>query len=335
MDSNIHNRAAPTWLLLAAFAAIYLIWGSTYLAIRWAIESMPPFFMAGTRFLIAGTLLTGFLVLRGVRLPTKRQWFNALILGFLLLFLGNGVVTWAEQYVASGLVALFAALVPMWMVGLNMIIRGPDGTRAGRPPARVLAGLFVGTSGMLLLITGKQGDFSGLGEGIMPKIAAVSLCITTLAWAFGSLISRRMDRPESTFMSTASQMLMGGASMFVAAAMRGELAQVSLDRLTWPAMLSFFYLIFFGSIVALTAYTWLLQVAPPARVATYGYVAPVVAVFLGWALGGEPMTRVTVIATAMIAASVAMIVTAPKSPPQRALDEKTEPAITGVVINKS
>lgn len=310
MDSNKRDRPPPTWLLLAAFAAIYLIWGSTYLAIRWAIESMPPFFMAGSRFLIAGSLLTGWLLLRGVRLPTRRQWFNAFILAILMLFLGNGVVTWAEQYVASGLVALFAALVPMWMVGLNMVIPGPDGKRAGRPPTRVIAGLMVGTAGMFLLLRGQEGDFSGLGAGIMPKIAALSLCITTLAWAVGSLLSRRMDRPESTFMATAAQMLMGGASMLVAAAARGELAEVSLARMTWQAGLSYGYLIFFGSIVALTAYTWLLQVAPPARVATYGYVAPVVAVLLGWALGGEPLNTVTAIATAMIAVSVAMIITA-------------------------
>jgi len=305
-----HNRRAPAWLIVAAFAAIYIIWGSTYLAIRWAIASFPPFFMAGTRFLIAGSLLTAWLMLRGERLPTRRQWAHALVVATLMLGLGNGVVTWSEQYVPSGLVALFSALVPMWMVALNMLIPGPDGVRAGRPPAMVIAGLVIGSAGMVLLIRGRDGDFSGLGVGLMPKLAALALFFTTLAWALGSLLSRRMDRPASTFMSTAAQMLMGGFVLAAAAAARGEFADVSLSRLTWAAALSHAYLVVFGSIVALTTYTWLLRVVSPTRVATYGYVNPVVAVGFGWALGGEPLDEVTAIATAMIVASVALIVSA-------------------------
>jgi drug/metabolite transporter (DMT)-like permease len=309
--SNTHPspRRPPMLLILAAFAAIYFIWGSTYLGIRWAIDAIPPFFMAGTRFVIAGLLLGGFLVLRGERLPTTRQWRNTLILGILLLACGNGTVTWAEQYVTSGVAALFVAIVPVWMVLLNMVIAGPNGLRSGPPRIGVIIGLILGVAGMVLLVRGQNGDFAGLGAGTMPKLAALALLGSTLGWSLGSVLSRRIDLPASALMSTAAQMLTGGIVMVAISAGRGEFAHVSLARLTWAAVLSHAYLIIFGSIIAFTAYTWLLQKVSPARVSTYAYVSPVVAVLLGWFLQNEPMNAMTGIAAAVILAGVALIVT--------------------------
>ncbi|MFL5330836.1 MAG: EamA family transporter [Gemmataceae bacterium] len=307
------SSRSPTWLVIFAFTAIYIIWGSTYLAIRWAIEGLPPFFMAGSRFMIAGLLLGSWLVARGQRLPTPRQWRSAFCIGLLMLVIANGGVSWAEQYVPSGLVALFSALAPMWMVGFDMIIPNHDGVRGKRPSARLIAGLVLGSAGMVLLVSGQSGDFTGLGEGPMPKLAASVLLCATLAWTSGSLLTRRLDRPKSTFMATSAQMVTGGAVLLVFAALRGELGEISPAKLTWISLLSHLYLIVFGSIVALTAYTWLLENVSPSRVATYGYVNPVVAIILGWALGGETLNGSAALATILIVLSVAMIVTPAKN----------------------
>lgn len=311
--SEIHtlprrSAGAPLWMIVAAFAAIYLVWGSTYLAIRWAIVGLPPYFMAGSRFVIAGLVLGAWMVARGERLPARRQWANAFVVGTLLIACGNGTVTWAEVYVPSGLVALFCALVPMCMVGLQFLIPEPDASRARRPRAGAIVGLVVGIAGVVLLVRGQDGAFDGLGAGPMPKVAGLALAASTVLWSLGSLLTRRLDLPGSAFVSAAAQMLTGGIVLLGVSAVRGEFAEVSPSRLTGAVVLSHLYLIVFGSIVGMTAYTWLLGVVSPARVATYAYVNPILALLFGWLLGGETLGPMTGLAAAVIVAGVAMII---------------------------
>ena len=320
-DTMTLRPAPPVWLVVVAFAAVYIVWGSTYLAIRWALDGLPPFFLAGSRFVTAGLLVGGWLIMRGVPLPTRRQWFHALIVGTLMLGCGNGGVSWAEQYVPSGLASLFSAFSPMWIVGLEMIIPDRQGVLGKAPSRRVIAGIVIGTAGLLLLVMGKDGDFTGLGQGPMVKTAAIVLFCITFTWALGSMLMRRIDRPESTFMAVAAQMFTGGIVLLAVAAGRGEFGEVTLSRITWSSGLSIAYLIVFGSIIALTAYNWLLAHVSPSRVATYGYVNPLVAVLIGWVLGGETLTSLTIFATVLIVASVAMIVTPPRKRPAESVEE--------------
>lgn len=298
----IPNRAR----LLAAFAAIYLIWGSTYLAIRFAIETMPPFLMAGTRFLIAGTILYLWMLRRGVAPPTSIQWRAAAVIGGLLMLGGNGGVVWAEQRVPSSLAALMVATVPLWMALLNWVWQnGP------RPEGRLGLGLALGFSGILLLI----GPSELMGSQRIDLAGAAALLISTLSWATGSLYSRRAPLPTAPLLATAMQMLGGGALMAIVSALLGEWSHVDWGAISLRSLLAYSYLIVFGSLIAFSAYVWLLRVTTPARVATYAYVNPLIAVILGWALGGEPLTLRTVLAAAVIIAAVVAITTyRPKSP---------------------
>jgi drug/metabolite transporter (DMT)-like permease len=284
----------------AAFAAIYLIWGSTYLAIRFAIETLPPFFMAGARFIVAGALLYTWARWRGAPGPTRLHWREAAIVGGLMLLGGNGGVTWAEQRLPSGLAALLVTTVPLWMVLLEAVRPG-----GGRPSRRVALGLGLGMAGVLLLIG--QGNLTG-GQAVdLPGTAVV--LFAALAWAAGSLYSRRARLPEAPLQGVALEMLAGGAWLLLAGGVSGEGARLNLDGASLRSLLALGYLIIFGSIVAFSAYLWLLRVSTPARASTYAFVNPVIAVFLGWALADEPLTAQTLLAAAVIVAAVAIITT--------------------------
>ena len=294
------NWKSPSrWSVIAAFAAVYLIWGSTYLAILWAIKTLPPFLMAGTRFLIAGALLYIWVRFRGVPRPTLYQWGPTAVIGGLLLLGGNGGVVQAEQLVPSGLTALLIATVPLWMALLEWLRGGV------RPRAGVAIGLAVGFGGIALLVS--PGEIAG-GEHINP-IGATVLVLASLSWAIGSLYSRKAKLPDSPFLATAMEMLAGGALLLVAGSLTGEWARLELSEVSLRSILSFVYLIFFGSLVGFTAYIWLLRVSTPARVSTYAYVNPVVAVMLGAALAGEPLTPRTLLAAAVILGAVLLITT--------------------------
>ncbi|MGH2543142.1 MAG: EamA family transporter, partial [Ardenticatenaceae bacterium] len=232
---------------------------------------------------------------------------GAAIIGAFLLVGGNGGVTWAEQLIPSGLAALLVALVPLWMVLLDWLQRGP------RPNGRVTVGLVLGLAGMSLLIG--PGDVAG-GAAIHPIGAAVVIG-ATLSWAYGSLAARRVELPGSPLMATASEMLAGGALLALLGLIAGEGAQVHLTSVSLRSALSFGYLIIFGSIIAFSAYVWLLRVARPAQVSTYAYVNPVVAVFLGWSLAGEPLTPRTLLASAIIVTAVVLITLAQRPPATR------------------
>jgi drug/metabolite transporter (DMT)-like permease len=293
-----HRHTAERFELVLAFAAIYVIWGSTYLAIRFAIETIPPLMMAAVRFLIAGSLLYAWVRARGIAAPTRDEWRATAIVGGLMLLGGNGAVVWAEQRVPSGVTALLVALVPLWMVLLEWRRRG--GTR---PDAGTVAGLALGLGGLAILVGPEQ----VLGGGHVDHLGAVVLALGTLSWAAGSLYSRHAHLPASPMLATAMEMLGGGVLLLLAAGARGEWARVDPGAVSLRSALAVGYLIVFGSLVGFTAYIWLLRATTPARVSTYAYVNPVVAMVLGWALAGEPLTPRTLVAAAIIIAAVALI----------------------------
>ncbi|MBL8160687.1 MAG: EamA family transporter [Anaerolineae bacterium] len=286
------------WQIIAAFAAVYIIWGSTYLGIRFAIETMPPFLMAGIRFLIAGSLLFGWMLTRTDERPTLRQWRSAFIVGGLLLMGGNGGVTWAEQYVPSALAALVVAIVPLWVVLLDWL--RPGGLRPGLP---VFIGVLIGIGGIALLVG--PDEFTP-GEALEP-IGIIALLAATICWASGTVYARHAQQPRSPFLTTGMQMLAGGVLLTLAGTLSGDWARLDVAAISARSWGAFIYLIFIGAIVAFTAYIWLLRVVPAPRVATYAYVNPVVAVFLGWAFAGETITGRTLVAAAVIIGSVVII----------------------------
>ncbi len=294
--------------IAAAFAAIYIIWGSTYLAIRFAVETIPPFLMAGTRFVISGAVLFGITVIAGNPRPTRIHWRNAAIVGAALLLLGNGVLGWAEQFIPSGFASIIVAIVPLWMVILDWA--RPDGHR---PSRAVVLGLVLGTIGLIVLlgpavlaaVRGEAGSNGGIRFG-----PAAVLILSSFAWAAGSLFSRYAELPRSSSQATGMEMLSGGVLLLVAGVLAGEPASLDLARVSSRSLLGLVYLIMFGSFVGFTAYIWLLKVVPPAKVATHAYVNPVVAVLLGSTLGGEKLSARSVVAAAIIVAAVAVITTA-------------------------
>ncbi|MFO1498081.1 MAG: drug/metabolite exporter YedA [Verrucomicrobiota bacterium] len=293
---------APTGLVIAAFAAIYLIWGSTYLAIRFAVETMPPFMMGGARFLLAGGGLYLWLRTRGAPNPTPAQWSNALIVGSLLLGIGNGGVNWAEQTVPSSLVALLIAVTPLWFALLDWL--RPGGTRPKRSTA---VGLVIGFGGMILLV-GPMGD---LEQARIRPAGLVALLAASIAWASGSLYARYTPKPSIPMMGGALQMLAGGVALCLTGLIMGEAADFSIHRVSGRSLGAFAYLTLVGSLVGFTAYSWLLKVSTPARVSTYAYVNPVIALFLGCAWGGERLTMRDWTAAAVILLGVVIINTRP------------------------
>jgi drug/metabolite transporter (DMT)-like permease len=284
--------------VLAAFAAVYIVWGSTYLAIRYAVETIPPFIMVGARFIVSGVLLYTWARLRGERRPTAAQWRDATIIGILMLCLGNGAVSWAEQRVPSGLAALLVAVVPLWMVLLDWL--RPRGTR---PRILVMAGVIVGLTGLIVLI----GPDSFSGHGAVDLIGAIVLIGGSLAWAAGSIYTRYGSVPESAVMSTGVQMIGGSVALLIVGVARGELPLVHLSQISAHSWEGWIYLVTFGSLLGFTAYIYLLQNVSPAKASTYAYVNPLVAVLLGWAIAGETVTPRSLAAAAIILGGVAMI----------------------------
>lgn len=295
------NKQTPSLaLVVIAFLSVYLIWGSTYLVIRFAIETMPPFLMAGVRFVIAGGLLFAWTRWRGLPMPTRIHWRSAVIVGGLMLMGGNGIVTWAEQYIASSLAAVLVATVPLWIVLFEWL--RPTGKYPGH---QVVAGLLLGFSGVVLLI----GPSNLSGNGTEALIGMIAVVFATTFWASGSLYSREAPLPDAPLTSVSMEMLGGGAILLVLGLVTGEGAKVDLSGISVGSVAALAYLIVFGSMVAFTAYIWLLKNVPPARAATYAYVNPVIAVFLGWSLGNETITVTMLVAASMIIGAVIMITT--------------------------
>ncbi|MBL7994404.1 drug/metabolite exporter YedA [bacterium] len=289
--------------IIIAFLALYLIWGSTYLAIRWGVESIPPFFMAGSRHLVAGLFLFFIIRKRDKSEITKIHWRSAFIIGGLLLLGGNGGVTWAEQHVPSGLAALLVATVPLWIMILSWLQK-----ENVRPGIREFIGIILGLFGLAILVGPEE--LAG-GERIDP-IGAIALLIASLAWSFGSLYSRKAPVPSSAFLNTSMQMIGGGVLLIILGFVTGESGRLNVSEITARSFFSLVYLAAFGSLIGFSAYIWLLKVSTPAKVTTYAYVNPVVAVIFGWLLAGEELSMRTILASVVIIGSV-VIITLPKN----------------------
>ncbi|MEP6696622.1 MAG: EamA family transporter [Pseudonocardiales bacterium] len=290
------SGTAPAWLVWLALGTVYLVWGSTYLGIKVAVESLPPLLMSGARFFAAGlVMLTVLAVARPAALRvTRAQLGTVAAVGVLLLLGGNGLVAVGEQRVASGLAALLIAAVPLWIV----LLRALSGDR---PTRTTLAGVAVGFAGVAVLMLGSLGGRSDAGRVAMVMLAA-------LLWAAGSYHGTRRPMPANPFTATAYEMLVGGGVMMVAGVSRGELSGFSLGQVTGRSWLALGYLAVFGSLVAFTAYVWLLRSAPVSQVSTYAYVNPAVAVLLGALILGEPVTATVAIGGLVILGSVAAVV---------------------------
>jgi len=293
------NTAHPSPVAIwSAMSSVYVFWGSTYLAIRIAIETLPPFLMAATRFLIAGGILYLIRRSRGDAAPSRSEWTSAIIVGVLLLVGGNGGVVWAEQWVASGVAALLVGTVPLWMVLIESL--NPTGRR---PSPWAILGIIVGFVGIAVLIGPSQ--IVGHGEKV-DLIGALVLILAALSWAVGSLHSRHAALPSSPLLGTAMEMLGGGAGLLLLSFFSGEFSRFNLAHISARSLAGMVYLIIFGSWVGLTCYTWLLRVAPTPFVFTYAYVNPVVAVLLGHLLASEPLTLQIGLAATMVVGSVAL-----------------------------
>ncbi len=286
---------ALRWKIAIAFFAVYVFWGMTYLAMRVAVEEIPPYLMAGGRFVLAGGVLYAWARRRGDPAPTLEQWRAAVVVGGFLLLGGNASVAWAEQRVPSGLAALLIGVMPIWMVGLEWLRRG------SRPSKQVVAGLLLGALGVGLLVLPQGG-----GNG-MDLLGAAVLILAAASWAWGSVISKSSPLPKSPFLATSMEMIAGGALCLLVGVLAGELGAFSLLDVSARAALAWLYLVVFGSLVAFTAYIWLLGVTSIAKVGTYAYVNPIVAVLLGWIVLSEPVTLRTVVAAAVILLGVALV----------------------------
>jgi drug/metabolite transporter (DMT)-like permease len=287
----------PRLLLAGAFAAVYLVWGSTYLAIRYVVEAIPPFFSAGIRWLVAGAILFAFARRSDRTALTSRVWRSAAIVGLLMLLGGNGLVSWAEQTVPSGPTALLIATAPLWFVLFDwLLFRGP------RPGAAVVAGIITGLAGVWLLL-----GTSRISGAPVPVPGGIALLLASVFWVLGSLYSRRAPLPRSPFLAAGMEMLAAGAGLLIAGALTGEWRRLAPEAVSLRALLALGYLVVFGSFVALTAYMWLLRHASAASVSTYAYVNPVVAVLLGALLADEPLSARILAAAAIIIGSVALI----------------------------
>jgi len=287
--------------IIAAFASIYLVWGSTYLAIRYAVQTIPPFIMGGIRFLVSGALLYIWARYRGAPRPTRLHWRNAIIAGGLLLLGGNGAVVWAEQFAPSGLTALLVSILPFWLVLIEWV-RPPR----KRPSGAVLVGLVVGFVGIIVLVG--PGNIGGQGD--VRPIGALVLILGSLSWAIGSFWSRDAELPESGLLTTGMEMLGGGALLIIVGAIGGELSRFDIHEISRASSIGLVYLITFGSLLGFTSYIWLLDKVSPARLGTYAHVNPIVAVLLGWAVAGERLSVRTAVAAAIVICAVALITTA-------------------------
>lgn len=298
------DRNASPGSVWAALVAVYMVWGSTYLAIRVTVETIPPLLSAGIRFLVAGAILYALTIRRGdaaADRPGAVHWRSAAVIGALMLFGGNGLVSVAEQRVPSGLASLIIASVPLWMVAIRVSVLGE------RVRWLEAAGLALGFGGIVLLA-------DPFGEGGADLVGVGTLLVASLSWAIGSLFARRAPLPSRPLVGTAMQMLAGGAVLTVAASATGEWADLDLAAVSAESLLGLGFLIVFGSLVGFASYVWLLRSARTSLVSTYAYVNPIVAVFLGWMILGEAVTARTLLAGAVIVIAVALIVSARPAP---------------------
>ena len=289
-----------TPLLLAAYGAIYFIWGSTYLAIRFTVETLPPFLSGGLRFLAAGLALLLWSRFRTDGKPTPVGWRNATMLAFVMILMGYGGVMWAQQVVPSGIAALILSVEPLWFFVLDWLI-----FRSARPRFREWVGLLLGFAGTLYLAFGQGAVSFEAVPGY--RLGTLVIFLSSLGWVFGSLLSRTIRISEVPLLGTAMEMTAGGVLLTAVSVLFGEWSAFSPSAVSLRSWLALGYLVTFGSLVAFTAFVWLLRVEPASRVATHGFVNPVVAVLLGWAFAGEALTLPMLVAGGVVVLSVTLI----------------------------
>lgn len=288
-------RATAHAPILLAFATIYLVWGSTYLAIAVAVETLPPFLMVAVRMLVAGGLLYGFARCRGEAAFTRAEWKSAAVTAALLFVGGYGVIAWAEQEVASGVTALLGTTSPLWLVLIQW------GRGGGAPRRRTWAGLLLGTAGVALLLTGTP------GIGITQVVPMLAVLFASLLWAAGSLRASAQRKNGSAVRTAGAEMLIGGWLLLGIGLALGEWQRVSVEALTTEALLALGYLTLFGSVAAFTAYRWLLERVQPSLVATHSYVNPLIALVLGWAVLQEPLGTGVLVSAIAIVGAIALL----------------------------
>jgi drug/metabolite transporter (DMT)-like permease len=293
----------PAWKTLLAFAIIYFVWGSTFLAIRIGVHEVPPLLFAAMRFVAAGAVLFGWMLAKGEHLPNGRQWGSVLVIASLIFVLDYGLLFWAEQRIASGIAAVMLAMIPAFMALAEIIF-----LRTQKLTVRLALALLVGIGGVAVLMS----HSFELGGAAIETTGAIALIVASLSWAVASVLTRVLPLPESKVMSSGAQMLTGGLLLVVAAAAFGEFRGFHPESVSRGAWLALLYLIVAGSIVGYTAYVWLIHHESPTKVGTYAYVNPVVAVVLGYFLGGESLGLRTILGTAFILISVVVITTTKK-----------------------
>jgi drug/metabolite transporter (DMT)-like permease len=303
---------AVHWKTVFAFAIIYFVWGSTFLAIRIGVREVPPFLLAAMRFMVAGLVLYGWMLAKRERSPSARQWASTLLLA-LLIFVGDyGLVFWAEQRVPSGVTAVMLATIPVFMALSEIVL-----LRTQRLTIRLAGALVIGLLGVAVLVSRSL----NLGGAPIDTEGAIALIVASISWSLASALTRKLPLPASKVMSSGTQMLAGGVLLAIAAALLGEYRRFYPRAVSGTAWFSLFYLIVPGSIVAFTAYVWLIHHQSPTKVGTYAYVNPLVAVLLGYFLAGEPLGARTILGTLFVLLSVLMITTS------RAKKSATELAI--------
>ncbi|UCH64442.1 MAG: EamA family transporter [Ignavibacterium sp.] len=289
--------------ITAAFAAIYIVWGTTFLAIRFALETIPPFMMAGLRFTIAGLLLFAWCYYRYSVSITLSDLKLPVITGLLMIFVGHGSLAWAEQYISSGFAALLCSAIPVWMV-----LMGWMQSRSDRPDKFTVVGILLGITGVALLsVTGEEFSISTTAGSGTVITSIIFLVGSGLFWAFGSVKSRNFNKDVPLLYSVSIQILAGGVALLLLGFIRGEIAATSVISISFVSLTSLVYLIFLGTLVGYSSYVWLLKVSSPAKVGTYAFFNPLIAVFLGWIIADEPITSIMIFGAAAILVSVLLI----------------------------
>jgi drug/metabolite transporter (DMT)-like permease len=291
------------WKILLAFAIIYLVWGSTYFAIRVGVREVPPFLLAGMRFFAAGIVLYAWMRAKGTASPTRREWASASLLAVLIFVFDYGLVFWAEKRVPSGIAAVMMATIPVFMALAEIIF-----LRTQKLTLRLGFALAMGILGVAVLVS-RSGR---LGDSAIDLSGALALVVGAISWSLAAILTRKFSLPESKVMSSGSQMLAGGILLLLTSAMLGEFKGFDARAVSFGAWLALVYLIVAGSIISFTAYVWLIHHESPTKVGTYAYVNPVVAVLLGYALGGEALGARTIVGTVLVLASVVVITATPK-----------------------
>jgi drug/metabolite transporter (DMT)-like permease len=294
------------WKILLAFAIIYFVWGSTFLAIRVGVREVPPLILAAIRFSIAGLALYAWISARGEKQPTAREWRSASLLGLIIFVFDYGLLFWSEQRVPSGVAAVMLATIPVFMALSEIIF-----LRTQRLTLRLVVALLIGIFGVAVLMAHSL----NLGGAPVDKLGALALIFASISWSIASIFSRKLPLPPSKLMSSAAQMLTGGVLLTILAAALGEFHNFHPAVVSRAVWLSLLYLIVAGSIIGFTAYVWLLHHESPTKVGTYAYVNPIVAVLVGYFLGGEELTARTILGSLCILVSVIVITTMPAKKP--------------------